>query len=67
MVIRSAKELEVYRKAYELAMLIFEVSKYISSNEHENLSSRCAEVGRMLGAMIQYPKPFLIQPRASDR
>ena len=130
MVIRSAKDLEVYRKAYELAMLIFEVSKrfpaeekyamtgqvrrssrsvsmclretwakrryeahfiskltdcdgengetdtsldfardckYISSNEHENLSSRCAEVGRMLGAMIQNPRPFLIQSRASGR
>ena len=130
MVIRSAKDLDVYRKAYELAMLIFEVSKrfpteekyaltgqvrrssrsvsmclreawakrryeahfiskltdcdgengetdtsldfardckYISSEEHENLSQHCAEVGRMLGAMIQNPKPFLIQPRASGR
>jgi four helix bundle protein len=122
MIIRSAKELEVYRKAYELAMLIFQVSKrfppeeryaltgqirrssrsvcmnlreawakrrytahfvskltdcdgensetatsldfskdcgYISADEHNDLTTRCAEVGRMLGAMIQNPGPFL--------
>jgi four helix bundle protein len=122
MLIRSAKELEVYRKAYELAMRIFQVSrrfpaeeryalagqirrssrsvcmnlreawakrrypahflskltdcdgengetdttldfardcKYISAEEHQGLTSRCAEVGRMLGSMIQNPDPFL--------
>jgi four helix bundle protein len=130
MIIRSAKDLDVYRKAYELAMLIFKASTrfpaeeryaltgqvrrssrsvsmclreawakrryeahfvskltdcdgengetdtsldfardsgYISSQEHENLSLLCAEVGRMLGAMIQNPGPFLIRPRDSDR
>src|SRR5262245_47405117 len=118
MIIRSAKDLEVYRKAYDLSMMIFRtslrfpaeeryaltgqirrssrsvcmnlreawakrrysahfVSKltdcdgengetdtsldfakdccYISTDEHADLSNRCAEVGRMLGAMIQNP------------
>ena len=121
MIIRSAKELEVYRKAYELAMLIFRISQrfpaeeryaltgqirrssrsvcmnlreawakrryvansvskltdcdgengetdtsvnfsrdcgYISAEEHKDLTARCAEVGRMLGSMIQNPAPF---------
>jgi four helix bundle protein len=116
MIIRSAKDLEVYRKAYELAMLIFRVSKrfpaeeryaltgqvrrssrsvcmclreawakrlypahfvskltdcdgensetdtsldfakdcgYISAEEHKDLATRCGEVGKMLGSMIQ--------------
>ncbi len=129
MIIRSAKELDVYRKAYELAMIVFRLSRrfpaeeryaltgqirrssrsvcmclreawakrryeahfvskltdcdgensetdtsldfakdcgHISTEEHRNLSSLCAEVGRMLGAMIQNPTPFLIQPRRSD-
>jgi four helix bundle protein len=127
--LRSAKDLDVYRKAYELAMLIFRVSKrfpaeekyaltsqvrrssrsvcmclreawakrryeahfvskltdcdgensetetsldfakdcgYISAEEHGNLSLLCAEVGRMLGSMIQNPTPFLIQARSAD-
>jgi four helix bundle protein len=126
MIIRSAKELQVYRKAYELAMLIFQVSLrfpaeeryaltgqvrrsarsvcmnlreawakrryaahfvskltdcdgenaetdtsldfardcgYISSDEHNDLTRRCAEVGRMLGSMIQNPNPFLTPAR----
>jgi four helix bundle protein len=126
MIIRSAKELDVYRKAYELAMLIFRVSerfpaeeryaltgqirrssrsvcmnlreawakrryaahfvskltdcdgengetdtsldfakecRYISPEEHNELSARCAEIGRMLGSMIQRPTPFLSSSR----
>jgi four helix bundle protein len=125
-IIRSAKELEVYRKAYELAMLIFRVSQrfpaeeryaltgqirrssrsvcmnlreawakrryaahfvsklsdcdgengetdtsldfakdcsYITAEAHKDLTTRCAEVGRMLGSMIQNPAPFLSSPR----
>ncbi|MHC1765403.1 MAG: four helix bundle protein [Verrucomicrobiia bacterium] len=123
MQIRSAKELEVYRRAYELAMQIFEVSKgfppeerwaltsqirrssrsvcmnlreawaerrydahfvskltdcdgensetdtsldfakdcnYLDAEEHSRLTSMNHEVGRMLGAMIKSPGPFLI-------
>jgi four helix bundle protein len=126
MLIRSAKELDVYRKAYELAMLIFRASQqfpaeeryaltgqirrssrsvcmclreawakrryvahflskltdcdgensetdtsldfardcnYLSPDEHKDLSVRCAEVGRMLGSMIQNPTPFLTHSR----
>jgi four helix bundle protein len=126
MIIRSAKELAVYRKAYELAMLIFRASqrfpaderfaltcqirrssrsvcmnlreawakrryeahflskltdcdgensetdtsldfakdcRYLSEGEHEDLSARCTEIGRMLGSMIQNPAPFLTRPR----
>jgi hypothetical protein len=33
MMIRSAKELQVYRKAYELAMLIFRASKRFPAEE----------------------------------
>jgi four helix bundle protein len=125
MLIRSAKELEVYRKAYELAMLIFRLSQrfpaeeryaltgqirrssrsvcmnlreawakrrypahfvskltdcdgensetdtsldfakdcnYLSLDEHRDLTARCSEVGKMLGAMIQRPTPFLSCP-----
>ena len=126
MMIRSAKELEVYRKAYELAMLIFRLSQrfpaeeryaltgqirrssrsvcmnlreawakrryeahfvskltdcdgensetdtsldfardcgYLSAGEHQDLTTRCAEVGRMLGSMIQNPASFLCPVR----
>jgi four helix bundle protein len=122
MMIRSAKELAVYRKAYELATLIFRVSQrfpaeeryaltsqirrssrsvclnlreawakrryearfiskltdcdgengetdtsldfardsgYLSAAEHQELTARCAEIGRMLGSMIQNSAPFL--------
>src|SRR5258708_678179 len=125
MLIRSAKELLVYRKAYELAMMIFRASKrfpaeeryaltgqirrssrsvsmnlreawakrryaahfvskltdcdgengetdtsldfaldcgYITADEHKDLTARCVEVGKMLGAMIQNPAPFLSPP-----
>jgi four helix bundle protein len=120
---RSAKELTVYKKAYELAMRIFEISKafpnderysltsqirrssrsvsmnlreawakrryeahfiskltdcdgensetdtsldfardckYISEQQHADLVAQCEEVGKMLGAMINNPTPFLL-------
>jgi four helix bundle protein len=129
MIIRSAKDLDVYRTAYELAMLVFRLSrqfpaeekyaltsqvrrssrsvcmclreawakrryeahfvskltdcdgenretdtsldfakdcKYISAEEHANLSKLCAEVGRMLGSMIQNPTPFVIRAQNRD-
>jgi hypothetical protein len=94
MLIRSAKELEVYRKAFDLAMLIFRVSQsfpaeeryaltsqirrssrsvaltdtaldfarscdYISAEQHTHLTTRSAEIGRMVGSMLQNPSPFL--------
>src|SRR5688572_2160919 len=126
MLIRSAKELNVYTKAYDLSMRIFHLSKrfpleeryaltgqirrssrsvcmnlreawakrryaahfvskltdcdgengetdtsldfakdcsYITAEEHNDLTSRCAEIGRMLGSMIQSPTPFLSSGR----
>ncbi|HEY1375936.1 MAG TPA: four helix bundle protein [Gemmataceae bacterium] len=125
MIIRSAKELKVYVKAYEVAMKVFALSKtfpleeryaltsqlrrssrsvcmnlreawakrrycahfvskltdcdgengetdtsldfardcgYVSAEAHAELVQLCDEVGRMLGAMIQNPDPFLIAP-----
>ena len=122
MLIRSAKQLNVYLKAYDLSMRIFNLSKrfpaeerynltsqirrssrsvclnlreawakrryaahfvskltdcdgensetdssldfardcgYISAEEHHDLVNRCEEVGKMLGAMIRNPNPFL--------
>lgn len=31
---------------------------YISKEQHERLTSRCAEVGRMLGGMMKKPESF---------
>ncbi len=120
--IDSAKDLEVYKKAYSLSMKIFEISKkfpkeeryvltdqirrssrsvclnlreawakrryeahfiskltdcdgensetdssldfakdcgYLSIEEHTVLTKEVAEIGKMLGAMINNPKPFI--------
>src|SRR5204862_1880946 len=128
MIIRSAKELDVYRKSYELAMLIFRPSKhfpaeeryaltgqirrsprsvsmnlreawakrryvahfvskltdadgensetdtsldyandcgYITAEQHDDLTRRCLEIGKMLGSMIRNPEPFLIDTTKS--
>jgi four helix bundle protein len=122
MQINSAKELAIYKKAYELAMKVFEVSKnfpveekfaltgqirrssrsvclnlreawakrryeahfvnkltdcdgensetdssldfakdcrYITGEEHGELTSLCREIGKMLGKMIKSPHSFL--------
>ena len=124
MEIKSAKDLFVYKKAYELAMDIFRLSKrfpseekfsltsqirrssrsvchnlreawakrryeahfvskltdcdgensetdtsldlaldceYITQDQHSNLTARNAEVGRMLGSMINEPEKFLLK------
>lgn len=123
MELKSAEDLTVYKKAYELAMKMFVISKgfppeeryaltgqmrrssrsvcmnlreawakrryeahfvskltdcdgensetdtsldfalncsYISNQEHKELTAVCAEVGKMLGAMIRSPAKFLI-------
>jgi four helix bundle protein len=123
MQINSAKELRVYKAAYQLASEIFEISKtfppeeryaftsqirrssrstclnlrevwakrryeahfiskltdcdgengetdssldfardgrYISVEKHAELAAMCADVGKMLGAMMRNPKPFLV-------
>ena len=123
MTLRSAKDLTVYKKAYALAIRVFELSRsfppeekyaltgqirrssrsvclnlreawakrryeahfitkltdcdgensetdssldfaldcqYITAAQHRQLTSECIEVGRMLGAMINNPSPFLL-------
>jgi four helix bundle protein len=124
MSVQHAKQLDVYRKAYDLAMRIFDLSKrfprdetftltsqirrssrsiclnlreawakrryranfiskltdcdgengetdssldfakscgYITADDHALLTGLCAEVGRMLGAMLRNPDPFLLE------
>lgn len=36
------------------------VHGYITAEEHRRATELCCEVGRMLGAMIRNPEPFLI-------
>lgn len=120
--LNSAKDLHVYKKGYQLAMEVFEVSRefpteerfaltsqirrssrsvcmnlreawakrryeahfvskltdcdgensetdssldfakdcgYITVSKHQQLTNLCQEVGKMLGAMINHPNPFL--------
>jgi four helix bundle protein len=129
MLIRSAKELTVYQKAYALSMRVFELScrfppeerfalcsqirrssrsirlnlreawakrrfpahfvsrltdcdgensetdssldfakdcNYISAAEHGELAAMCVEIGRMLGAMLRNPGPFLLSPAENE-
>jgi hypothetical protein len=39
---------------------------YLSSDKHEALTSATVEVGKMLGAMLNNPQPFLLKPK-TDR
>lgn len=39
---------------------------YITPEQHSDLTAKCAEIGRMLGAMINNPTPFLLT-EAVDR
>ena len=36
--------------------------KYITDEDHQALTTRCAEVGRMLGSMMSRPEGFLLTP-----
>lgn len=130
--LNSAKDLEVHKKSFTLAMKVFEISKdfpaeeryaltsqirrctrsvclnlreawakrryeahfvskltdcdgensetdsaldfayecsYLTKEQHRELTALCAEIGRMLGSMINNPEPFLIQnrkPKSND-
>ena len=35
-------------------------SEYLNKETHRKLSEQCAEVGKMLGSMLNNPKPFLL-------
>jgi four helix bundle protein len=124
MIINSAKDLKVYKAAYELAMEIYEISKqwpkeeiysltdqirrasrsvcanmreawakrryeahfiskltdadaensetdtwldfahdccYLNEEDYKRLTSRCTEIGRMLGSMLKNPGAFLLK------
>ena len=54
--IKSAKDLRVYKEAYELAMEIFEISK-----NYERLKEKCRSVGKMLGSMLKNPESFILR------
>jgi four helix bundle protein len=34
--------------------------RYINDEEHKSLAAKSASIGRMLGAMIRNPKPFIL-------
>lgn len=34
---------------------------YITPEQHQHLSGLCAEIGKMLGAMLRNPEPFLMK------
>src|SRR6478735_229126 len=48
MMIRSAKELEVYQKAYDLAMLVFRVSKRFPREERYALTGQIRRSSRSI-------------------
>jgi four helix bundle protein len=36
--------------------------KYISPDEHSELTALCSEIGKMLGSMMKNPSPFILRP-----
>ena len=40
---------------------------YVTAQEHADLVGQCEEVGKMLGSMINDPRPFLLPTRQTDR
>src|SRR5437870_2189794 len=66
MAVRSAKELTVYKKAYELAMLIFEVSKRFPKEEQYALTGQIRRSSRSVPMCLReawakrrYPAHFV--------
>jgi four helix bundle protein len=53
MIIRSAKELDVYRKAYELAMRIFHASKRFPPEERYALTSQIRRSSRSVSLNLR--------------
>lgn len=65
---QSFKSLTVYKKAFRLAMEIFEITKAFPKEElfgltmqirKSSLTLKSEEIGRMLNHMIQHPKKYL--------
>jgi four helix bundle protein len=66
MIIRSAKDLDVYRVSYELAMMIFKVSKRFPAEERYALTSQIRRSSRSVSlnlreawAKRRYPAHFV--------
>ncbi|WP_202921905.1 four helix bundle protein [Anatilimnocola aggregata] len=36
---------------------------YLNAATHQELTTKCASIGRMLGSMIQNPDSFLLRPK----
>jgi four helix bundle protein len=53
MLIRSAKDLEVYKRAYELAMLIFRVSKRFPAEERYALTGQIRRSSRSVAMNLR--------------
>ena len=53
MLIKSAKELEVYKKAYQLAMEIFELSKSFPAEERYALTSQIRRSSRSIAMNLR--------------
>jgi four helix bundle protein len=73
MSVRSAKELVVYRKAYELAMRVFELSKRFPAEERYALTSQIRRSSRSVclnlreaWAKRRYPAHFISKLTDSD-
>src|SRR5438105_13560408 len=66
MLIRSAKDLDVYRKAYDLAMRVFQLSKLFPAEERYALTSQIRRSSRSIclnlreaWAKRRYPAHFV--------
>ena len=73
MAFQSAKELTVYRKAFELAVRIFEVSKRFPKEETYALTGQIRRSSRSIGAQIaeawgkrQYERHFVSKLTDAD-
>jgi len=53
MSVRSAKELSVYRKAYELAMRIFQLSKHFPKEETYALTGQIRRSSRSVSMSLR--------------
>jgi four helix bundle protein len=71
--VRSAKELIVYRKGYELAMEVFQVSKQFPPSERFALTDQCRRSSRSVCANLReawakrrYPAHFISKLTDAD-
>ena len=46
----------------DISLEFARASGYVGADQYTNLTARNREVGKMLGAMIKNPRPFLLKP-----